>query len=1661
MINKKFIFITLIFALIISLTAISATDISNNDTTITTADQTSPNNNANTIETPQTHKTINKNTQTNTKEASNTTVTSYTQLYETLTNPTADEDTTVNLDGEEKYTITNTINVSKAIKNLIINGNGKTIDGNNTTGFLFINHTCNLTINNLTLENCKTTDHDDDSITGAIFLRYGNVLINNTKMNNNNGTIGSAINIQPYTNPADIDDNTEHVYNVTIQNSEFNDNEALLSGGAIAYVGITGSNFTIENCTFTNNGNNDEDAFITGGAVYISSEGNVLINNSEFNSNIGQEGGALYAENGNTTITNTEFLNNHANYNGYGGALYYNNPNSNTTLTISNVTFDSNGRKKQFDYTADDGGAAYINTIGNISITDSKFINNSAQTAGAVHIIQEYNDSSILIENTLFDSNGFEQHYESTGDGGAITAQTPGNISIVNSSFANNIASEGGALSLEYNNLEIINSNFDNNGIREIEDEECGGAAYLSAKGNTIITNSKFTNNRAMDGGAIYYEGSEYSNLSIADSLFDNNIGNIGGTLQISSSNTSITNTNFTNNLLNINMEDEIWGEGIVIYSNAAQLTLNHTNFRGNGLPSNLTREDIGEQIAVEGGLIYFSGNGNNRLSIDYTNFTSNRGYGLEGGIITYSSTYQSYDKGTFILNHTAFKDNILVTCEEEKIESEGYILLISGSANIDNTIFLYNKIDTSLINPEFMEEEKNTGVIYFNNDDDNKCNITNCVFIENTPANFIVNNSQVILNYSYYEMSQGEERFELMFDGYIPTNATVMVYVDESSEGTQYQLKSENITDEQGNPKIRKVYVDGLNITDDHYVYKLVITQTPGSQYYDQQDFINNTYYFIIPHDYAISVNATTPIKVGDNTTIKGKVNFTDNEGKEVVFIDKPVDLYINGTYIATTNTDSNGEYEFNYTGDVIGTHDVQVTFNKTIYLPRLTNNTNFTVVIRESVLNITASPTKIGEKTNITFNLTDKDGDPIPEANITFYIDNKEVNITTGPDGVYVYECELNKTGDNYVLAFYDGDYAHTNVINSTIFSVEKINTTVTVSAANTTIGKQTTIKGKLVDEKGNNVPNAQVIVFIDDEEVDLTTNANGEFTYNYTTKYDGANYVEVFFEGNDTHKDSFNHATFNVTKKAEAQIDIDVLNDTVGNVEIEVTVTDEKGEPLKDQTVEVTLPNGTKTNMTTDKDGKIKITDTTTPEGKTNITVKVPDTADITGNNKTQQFTIEPDYQKILDELEKTSVITAIPEEGTVDDSKVTVTLDNKMGTPISNAPITVKNSKGEIIGNATTDNKGIAVIPVTTKAGTENITVSYLGNSKYTPAETTVTMKTAKNNVTVTVDPVNGVIGEKITLTAHVLDTKGNPVNGGNLVFKLNGKTLRSDGSFNSTASAWKFTVKNGLVTVTINADLYLRNAKNLTASYSGSYKYNEAKSSTVTAQIKKRNAQITVTTSPGTQKQYQVIALTAKLTDKTPGFKNTTMMHTGTKVLFKINGKTLKDAKGNNVQVKVNSKNVATYKYTVPAGMGGVTNDGKVRDYSVEAVLVSDTYYPDTRDTATFNVERSPVTINIAKTSINNKNVLNVQATIKDYKGKNVIGTNQVNIKINGKSYVNPSTGKTQNFQVTDGKISLKNIQIGKDITVKSVMIVTGARQAYLGARNETSNIVKA
>ena len=330
----------------------------------------------------------------------------------------------------------------------------------------------------------------------------------------------------------------------------------------------------------------------------------------------------------------------------------------------------------------------------------------------------------------------------------------------------------------------------------------------------------------------------------------------------------------------------------------------------------------------------------------------------------------------------------------------------------------------------------------------------------------------------------------------------------------------------------------------------------------------------------------------------------------------------------------------------------------------------------------------------------------------------------------------------------------------------------------------------------------------------------------------------------------------------------------------------------------------------------------------------------------------------------------------------------------------------------------------------------------------------------SNVVIKLNPVNSKIGEKILLMAEVIDGYENiKINNGNLVFKLNGKTLRSDGRFDSKASAMKLPVKNGVVTHEIVADLYLRNAKNLTASYSGTYKYDEVTSSSIEAQILKRNPQVNVTVSPLMTKHYDTLTITTRVQDITTNSTNNTIITDNTRIMIKVNGRTLKDAKGNVLYVSIDKNSLATYKYTIPAGMGAITANKTTRNYSVTAVFVGDNYYPNVRDSTYFHVVRSTTRVEISKVTVNKDNVLSIKATLKDFKGNNLIGSNKVIVKINGKSY-KYNDGRSAYWLVQNGVVSISGIIVDPKTTIKRVQLVTGERQAYLEGRSETTRIIR-
>ena len=405
--------------------------------------------------------------------------------------------------------------------------------------------------------------------------------------------------------------------------------------------------------------------------------------------------------------------------------------------------------------------------------------------------------------------------------------------------------------------------------------------------------------------------------------------------------------------------------------------------------------------------------------------------------------------------------------------------------------------------------------------------------------------------------------------------------------------------------------------------------------------------------------------------------------------------------------------------------------------------------------------------------------------------------------------------------------------------------------------------------------------------------------------------------------------------------------------------------------------------------------------------------------------------------------------------INNNSVKITLkDSKNGTLLNNKRVFVSYPNNNGVSYLTDENG--SVIINTNYKSSQSLKISTYDEYYNIMNSTTYDVVVDKIPAVVSVENITGVIGEKITLKANVQDHNGNPINGGNLVFKVNGKTLRSDGRFDSDAPSLKLSVKKGVVTYELTADAYLRNSKIITAIYSGTYDYMKSTSDVAKISLTKRYAGLTVSTNPAMAKQYQSITFIVRVNDITPNSENSLINDRGY-IIFKINGVTLKDSNNNKLLVPVRN-NIATYTYRIPNGMGGITNNQTLRDYELAAIFTNDNYYPGARNTSSFNVERSGISIDFGNIEVRN-NTLNINATIKDYMGNKVIGKNKIAVKVNGITLTD-SNNRTLYLTVNDGAVNLDNIKIPDNINVKRVMLVTGERQAYLGGRNETAEIIK-
>ena len=189
--------------------------------------------------------------------------------------------------------------------------------------------------------------------------------------------------------------------------------------------------------------------------------------------------------------------------------------------------------------------------------------------------------------------------------------------------------------------------------------------------------------------------------------------------------------------------------------------------------------------------------------------------------------------------------------------------------------------------------------------------------------------------------------------------------------------------------------------------------------------------------------------------------------------------------------------------------------------------------------------------------------------------------------------------------------------------------------------------------------------------------------------------------------------------------------------------------------------------------------------------------------------------------------------------------------------------------------------------------------------------------------ITIEPAEIEIDDSVTLKVSLVDSIGE-INEGKVIFRINGKTLRDE-----NGNVIYVDVVDGVATlpdVNVTSE-WMKPDTTIQAVYTGTDTINPIVSHPINVNVAKKEATVEINGDLNV-KAGENVTLSASVTDKNGN------VNTG-RVVFKLNGKTLKDANGKALYVDV-VNGLASTVYTLPAKT-------KAKTYTLTAVFVDTNY----------------------------------------------------------------------------------------------------------------------
>ena len=397
---------------------------------------------------------------------------------------------------------------------------------------------------------------------------------------------------------------------------------------------------------------NNETTSVSGNGFFINQEfGLTHVINTTFNNGHAKQGGAIYAQSGETEITNCSFTNNTATAS--GGAVY-NARNNELVLNVQegytvSALFEGNISNGEYG-----GGAICVGT-GNITVDGYTFRNNKSVNVSGGAIQLHSANTIAAISNSAFETNKTVD--ENTEDetiyhAGAIYSCAK-LLDVDNTDFTGNETfGDGGAIYVEKGKLDIDAGNYSDNSGKE------GGAIKIvEADITTTVANAIFTNNTATSyGGAICNYGK--SGFTVTDCTFGgegteadqyalgNKAGGNGGAIYHAKGGKITLNDNDAS-VTALFQNNKSSGNGGAICIGSGTLEINGYEFTGNsaedGGAIKLNNQNIVAEItdsvfesnnaSSEGGAIYNDSTNGTGLTVTNASFTKNHSGGSGGAI--------------------------------------------------------------------------------------------------------------------------------------------------------------------------------------------------------------------------------------------------------------------------------------------------------------------------------------------------------------------------------------------------------------------------------------------------------------------------------------------------------------------------------------------------------------------------------------------------------------------------------------------------------------------------------------------------------------------------------------------------------------------------------------------------------------------------------------------------------------------------------------------------------------------------------------------------------------------------------------------------------------------------------------------------------------------